>query len=986
MLAAILGLFGLLLAAVGGRGGSSSATAGATLGASETPKENGDSQPTPPSEVVVTAPQPVTPTTEPAITDGTPPETTDPVTVTSPGTNTQIVVAGGRVTTIELDATKAIQSVKITDNPAHGNATVNPDNSIALVLSGDDYSGDLDLTYEITYEDGSKASANLDMNVTAPSHDAGWGQGKHYMLEEDENGDLIIETGENHRKVYVSESDDALSRADIAALEGLNVDDITREWLAEHDEYGASEDTPVDTDVAMSIWFEINRPDDGSHTSNWLMFERGYTYDDADEIIIPKSSGEDELHPIHITSWGDGEQPIITNKISILNFETSNMVFSDLTLTGGLLGLTGSDIIFHDVRFTDEGLNIQHGARYTLHDSEVVHVANDKDPDAEIWSGTRAGLFSRDIDGWLIEGTIFHHNGWEDDYHDDWSTEGGMPPNALSHNVYLQNDTTDVTFRDNITAEGSSYGAHIRGGGYVEDNLFLDNNNAVDLLGGVYAGDDAIGNFTFFADNVITSGAHKKTDFSNGGVTRGLTNDAFDTTLLDNIIAHLTNPDDPSELDWKLRTNYAFGGSGTTEYDDTIVYNWKGGTAASYEPGHENKNVDDIDTSAADATTIQRFAATLMGTETATIRELMDYLVALSQTEFDDQVKVDQIIDYFQAGFGIAPNGSDAATDHRFVPNNLADGVRWDNRINWDTEDVPDNGDNVDLGGNWVQYGGTTTLGDLDMGSGGKLDVNYGRLTVDGDLTVGTDGAQVTTIGAGQFWTNGYAGSDRLQVHVDGGRFANTGDFTGKASIDVTDGQAILATDNAKMVLGAESELRISSTDPHVGFDGADNDTAILQMADDATLTFSSGATGFGTIEEFRSGKWGDQDEANVKSGVSLDGTLQVDLSNYSGGVAEHTLIKVDALDGILDDIHVFGLDSNLNATVVTDYETDELRLEITSGSGQVAYNEVGNAGDEAGEAADLWAALTAGHGTYDNTQPSLHDEGDMALPELLIA
>jgi len=66
-----------------------------------------------------------------------------------------IPVDGGRVTTFMLDSALDITNVSVIDGPAHGNATVNPDNTIALVLSGSDYSGSLSMTMEVTYSDGS---------------------------------------------------------------------------------------------------------------------------------------------------------------------------------------------------------------------------------------------------------------------------------------------------------------------------------------------------------------------------------------------------------------------------------------------------------------------------------------------------------------------------------------------------------------------------------------------------------------------------------------------------------------------------------------------------------------------------------------------------------------------------------------------------------------------------------------------------------------
>ncbi len=104
------------------------------------------------------------------------------------------------------------------------------------------------------------------------------------MLEEDENGDVIVEHGDNHREVYVSGSNDALSLNDIAALEGVSVSQITQSWLASHSEYGSSPDMALDAEAGMRLWYGITGS--GSEpSSHWLLFERGYEYDDLGGVI-----------------------------------------------------------------------------------------------------------------------------------------------------------------------------------------------------------------------------------------------------------------------------------------------------------------------------------------------------------------------------------------------------------------------------------------------------------------------------------------------------------------------------------------------------------------------------------------------------------------------------------------------------------------------------------------------------------------------------
>ena len=105
------------------------------------------------------------------------------------------------MTVLAVETAQSIASVEITDGPAQGVVTVNPDNTLALVLSGNDFSGALSFDYKITYAGGATETRSAALTVSAPEQQAGWGQGKHYMLETDAQGDLVIETGDNHRKV-----------------------------------------------------------------------------------------------------------------------------------------------------------------------------------------------------------------------------------------------------------------------------------------------------------------------------------------------------------------------------------------------------------------------------------------------------------------------------------------------------------------------------------------------------------------------------------------------------------------------------------------------------------------------------------------------------------------------------------------------------------------------------------------------------------------
>ncbi|WP_371060665.1 hypothetical protein [Rhodosalinus sp. 5P4] len=861
-----------------------------------------------------------------------------------------LTVAGGRVTTLSLpEAAADIAGVKITSLPTHGNVTVNPDYTLALVLSGSDYSGPLSFDYSVTHSDGSITSHTVELSVSQPTLEAGWGLGNHYMLATDANDDLVIEHGDNHRKLYISNGENGLTKADIAAMEGLSEGDITNDWLIANPEYGGSEDLPLQEDT-VDPWPETSI----LGGSSWVLLERGHEYSKHWWGIGTK--GESELHPRLITSWGSGERPVITTQNKIIKEPAEKIVVQNIQLEGGLSVLTSSNVILDGVKLTKEGLGVQGfdftTVGWTIRNSEIVNVIKEApvDPDNG-WEGNanrEAGSYIKNVEGLLLEGNIYLHNGWGEGY--TGSPDNPMPPSMYSHNLYLQSDTRDVTARDNIFAQAASVGAQFRGGAFAENNLYLDNQAAFNV------GD---GNFSLLLDNIVTSAGFKDAE-QIGAKDWGIRNESYDTSLLGNIVAHKADPNNPEEIAFKTLTksNPAFN-QYAPFFNDTIVYNWNGFEA----------NIEGLDPAALDQVTIQNFALEFLGLDPADatanedmglyyksglIYDLMEYARANWQ---DGSLSSRDIIDWFQAGFGFEPR-AEGETHHRFIPNDLGDGVRWDNRLNWSSDARPDDGDTVDLGGNWVNYAGTTALSALSLGPGGKLQVGQGKLTVEA-LEVGESGGMLFVERAGQFWTNGFAGEAMLSVDVSGGRFANTGEITGSFTMNVDGGQAILGVDNASFGIGNDSELRISGSSAKVGFDGAENGIATLMLEDGGSLSFLSDGNGFATLKEFRSGAW-DQDGSNVHSGITLNGTLTLDLGGFAGN-GRLELIEVDAIAGHFDAVSIHGLGGNRDAELVIDYAADLVMLELSNGSGQASISTIGDALDGSDEDAALWDELAAG-------------------------
>ena len=961
-----------------------------------TPDPTPDPAPTPdPTPTPDPAPAPGTPQNPTQGNGGTDGGETDPVSVVSGSYS----VDGGRVTTLEVQNADNVASVRVLETPAHGNLSVNPDNTLALVMSADHtFTGNMNLSYEVSYNDGSTQVFNDNVYVRPVTQGAGWGEGEYYMLEEADNGDLIIEHGDNHRDVFVSGSNDALSVSEIAQMAGISPDQVTGAWLAANPQYGGSEGMALDQQAGAMLWDEITGQG-APASSHWLQFERGYEYEFAtgwnNTMDLSGTTGESELHPVVITAYGSGDRPVLNSEIVAYPYAPmSNVVISGIETTEniGIVENTGSNLIIDDSRLTHDGQNglvIQNYDQFTLNNSEVSDVYLRSHPDgAGRWQEQgeyfTSGAYISGTDGVLVQNSFFDHNGFAPDYNYDQSTSGGQIPTMFNHNLYIQADNTDTTLRDSIIMRGAQAGAQVRNGGLIEDNVFLDNNTGLNFLGGDFYGAGNVGNFTLATDNVITSAGYREIEGFNGAVNFGLfRNTGYQSTLLDNIVAHLADPNNPDEQAAKPNSGIALEHSYTPYYDDTIIHNWVGGV--NTQDGTTGVNTDGLDQATLNATTIQIFTQQLLGNPNAGIEDLATYLRAQYDGQFEDVVDADLIIAFFQGGFGISVDGRITSETIRFVPNDLGDGIRWDNRINWETGDLPGTvaGDSVDLGGNYVNFGSiTTTINQMDYGQNGTLNVSSGRLNVEEFMTLSDGDATLNITGAGQIWTNGLyqraADTNELEINVDGGRFANEGLFHGNSDIDVTDGQLILATDNADFILRDGSELEIVGDEGRVGFDGEAGGTGVLLLDEGSTLHFDAEGNRLGTIEEFRSGAMGDSPD--IQSGVNLgDSTLQLDLTGWSGGDSSNTLIDVDELIGNFSDIDVIGLDGNRDAELVIDYDTDTVTLNITaagSGSGQINSTVVGNA-DNAQSNDDLWAALTNGHGIYPDDAFDVEEEED---------
>ena len=877
-------------------------------------------------------------------------------------------VMAGRVATLSPPGSDVV-GVNIVSGVQHGSLTVNPDNSFALVMTQSNFTGSQSFTYEATHTDGSISTHTVNLNVTPGLQAKGWATGEtHYMLETDANDRVIVEHGENHVKVYVSSSSNALSRADIAQMEGISIGDVTGQWLANHGGYGQSEALALDEDAGMALWETVTPVD--SETSNWLLLERGQDYNNLGRILESGAWGESELNPLYFGAWGTGTRPEVTTEFSQMQNSSTNLVVQDIHFSGGVLMLDSKNIIFDNVTVTEDGMVLQWSESITVRNSDFYDVYHEDPVNGTSWHpgiDRTTGIFAGAMDNLLLEGLFFDHNGWGPNY----LSGEDQPPGTFSHNLYVTEDVSDVTFRDSISMRASSIGAMIRPGGFIEDNVLIDNQLSLVFLGGDHATQGPIGHYTLATDNLITSGAHKVVQ-NIGALTMGVVDRGVLTSMVDNIITHLADPNNPQEQASKGVTDPALTVEDTPYYDDTIIYNWLGSDQI-YGGTVTEQNVGSLDTAVLDQTTIQLFTAQLTGNPNATIADLANYLRAQANGALNEVVDSDLILRFFQEGFGIAPDARVTADTLRFIPDDLGDGVRWDNRMNWDTDDLPGlfAADNVDLGGNQVVFGLNTEINELGFGAGGGLNVYGGRLDATGGMT---GNGSLNVEGAGQAWIDGSNGSD-IDITVQGGRFANTGDMSG-TDLTATGGQTILAIGGAEYEVSASKTLAILEAAAQVGFDGDDGGMAILDMQAGSTLAYAADDGGLGTIEEFRSGAFGNAPD--VLSGIDLgSSTLSIDLSGLAGGSSSFTLMDADEIVGVFSNALVDGLGAR-NANIVIDYVNDTVTLQLSAGNGSINVDTVGAENDVSSGEQALWDALTGGQGVASDTASAMPDDDDV--------
>ncbi len=248
----------------------------------------------------------------------------------------------------------------------------------------------------------------------------------------------------------------------------------------------------VDTfDTATNAFAELTNGEAG-----WVLLRRGDKWEDTqDGLLIIDKSGPSGPGWLLIGAYEDCDPPC-----------NDRPVINRIKMDGGTWSF--SKVAFVSLHIRGSGTErairvVKDGFRLHIEDVFVppgphdgISIEDDGGGIADVRvrrcviygrhkpSDKAQGLFVNDVDGLLIEESVFWHNGW---IPDTCPWPGKCPDaeaaNDTSQNVYLNcSNSADTVFRNNITADASSHGCQQRRGGLNENNLYL--RNAVALLWG----------------------------------------------------------------------------------------------------------------------------------------------------------------------------------------------------------------------------------------------------------------------------------------------------------------------------------------------------------------------------------------------------------------------------------------------------------------------------------------------------------------------
>jgi hypothetical protein len=368
----------------------------------------------------------------------------------------------------------------------------------------------------------------------------------HYRFPLDEDGWAVIEPGEQHQTIYVSNDGD----------DGND---------------GLSEDAPLAT-------LEAARGMMRQGSSDWVLLRRGDTF--SQTRFREELNGESPEHPMVLGAYGEGPRPVVEGALRLWATHR-NVVIRDIELRkvgkfcldvlGTIENLFIENVVTKGCESRIQGSSDPKHAGVTLRRSMILdgHLGEPVNG-ASDWSAVLdnrlSGIYVANVNGLFIEECYADRSGWEPGY-DPELGPGPHPPSKYSHNFYLQRNNENIVFRGTISSRGASFGAQVRPGGVVQRNVFVGNNAAF-----FTAGD----NPSLIEENVVTI-AGNKVATEIGARGWGISaSDVAGTVLRGNVVVHSVDP--LGSVDEDFANNGIHNTDGTT-MSDNVVWDW--GSAAS---------------------------------------------------------------------------------------------------------------------------------------------------------------------------------------------------------------------------------------------------------------------------------------------------------------------------------------------------------------------------------------------------------------------
>ncbi|MGB7161260.1 MAG: fibronectin type III domain-containing protein, partial [Tepidisphaeraceae bacterium] len=249
---------------------------------------------------------------------------------------------------------------------------------------------------------------------------------------------------------------------------------------------GLSSNAPVKTIAKARTLVRSGSPD-------WMLLKRGDEW--SENLDKWNRSGRSEEEPMLISAYGSGERPLLKTGSSV-GFKNSGQV-SHLAIIGihfhahtrdtdssSYNGTTAGGYGFHSMGRLDDVLvedtvfdDYKYNLSVTGYDARITDFELRRSIVTDAWSddGKSQGMYVHKVDGLLLEGNVFDHNGWN-------TAVAGAKATIFSHGIYMSSDNSNVVVRENIIADSASHGVQARSGGVIENNLFL--RNPINLLFG----------------------------------------------------------------------------------------------------------------------------------------------------------------------------------------------------------------------------------------------------------------------------------------------------------------------------------------------------------------------------------------------------------------------------------------------------------------------------------------------------------------------